>query len=46
MKGVRRKAEKKFGCKWCFHQDNCIPQAGLTDRALYYDKAEKEEPPF
>lgn len=35
-----------FNCRFCFNQDNCILQAGPTDRAVYYDKASEDGLPF
>lgn len=35
-----------FKCKFCFHQDNCLLQAGPTDRAKYYDRAHIDGLPY
>lgn len=35
-----------FGCKYCFHQDNCTVNAGPTARATFYDKAHEDGYPF
>lgn len=35
-----------FGCRFCFHQDNCKLNAGPTRRARYYDKSEQEGMPY
>lgn len=47
--GMKKKvypAKTGFGCGFCVMQDNCIPNAGLSKRARYYDKAETEGFPF
>lgn len=35
-----------FKCKFCFHQDNCLLNAGPTDRAKYYDKGHIDGLPY
>jgi CRISPR/Cas system-associated exonuclease Cas4 (RecB family) len=40
------KTQQSFNCKFCFHQENCLLIAGRTDRAVYYDRADKEGYPF
>lgn len=35
-------AKTGFGCGFCFHQENCIDNAGPTPRAVHYDKAEED----
>jgi len=46
MKAKAYKANKKFGCKFCFHQDNCLVQAGPTARSLHYDRSSIDGIPF
>lgn len=46
MTGKHYETNAQYGCRFCFHQDNCLLQAGRTDRALYYDKADKDGFPF
>lgn len=36
----------KFKCGFCFHQDNCLLNAGPTDRAKYYDRAHEDGLPY
>lgn len=36
----------KFKCGFCFHQDNCLLNAGPTDRAKYYDQAHIDGLPY
>jgi len=40
------RTEMGFNCKFCFNQDNCLPVAGPTERATYYDKAEEDGYPY
>lgn len=35
-----------FDCKFCFNQDNCLLNAGPTERAKYYDRAHEDGYPF
>jgi RecB family exonuclease len=47
--GMRDKIYKTnagYGCRFCFHQDNCLLQSGPTQRAKYYDKAHEDGYPF
>lgn len=46
MKAKHYEANAGFDCKWCFNQDNCLVNAGMTQRALYYDKSEEDGLPF
>lgn len=46
MKSAQIQAEKGYGCRFCFNQDNCIPNAGMTARSLYYDRSHLEQPPY
>lgn len=36
----------KFKCRFCFHQDNCLLNAGPTERAKYYDRAHEDGLPY
>lgn len=36
----------KYNCKRCFQQDNCLVNAGPTDRAKYYDNSAEDGHPF
>jgi hypothetical protein len=46
MKDKHYEANAGFGCAWCFNQDNCLVNAGMTKRAIYYDKSEEDGLPF
>lgn len=46
MQRKRYKADVKFGCKFCFHQENCLDKAGPTQRAKYYDRSAEDGIPF
>lgn len=46
MKQKKYEANAGFDCKFCFNQDNCLVNAGMTQRALYYDKSEEDGLPF
>lgn len=35
-----------FNCKFCYHQDNCLLQAGFTERSKFYDKADTDGLPY
>ena len=35
-----------YNCRFCFNQENCLLEAGPTDRAKYYDRAERDGYPF
>jgi RecB family exonuclease len=39
-------AKAGFDCGFCFNQDNCLVNAGMTKRAVYYDKSEEDGFPF
>jgi len=46
MKAKVYKTNAGFQCRMCFQQDNCLLNAGHTDRAEYYDRAGEEGFPF
>lgn len=35
-----------FNCRFCFMQENCLVNKGMTARAVYYDKSAEEGYPF
>ena len=35
-----------FNCRFCFQQDNCMVNKGITKRTTYYDKSTEEGYPF
>ena len=39
-------AKAGFGCKFCFQQDNCLVNAGITPRSSYYDRSAEDGLPF
>jgi RecB family exonuclease len=39
-------AKAGFDCGFCFNQDNCLVNAGMTKRATYYDRSEGDGVPF
>jgi putative RecB family exonuclease len=46
IEGKHYEAKAGFGCKFCFHQDNCLVNKGMTPRSLHYDKSEEDGYPF
>ena len=42
----RYQSNVRFGCKFCFHQDNCLAKAGPTEQAKFYDKSSEDGFPF
>ncbi len=46
MVGKHYEAQAGFDCKFCLQQDNCLVNAGLTKRALYYDRSRDDGFPF
>lgn len=35
-------AKEGFNCRFCFNQENCIANAGPTERATYYDRSAED----
>lgn len=35
-----------FNCRFCFHQENCLVNAGVTPRTTYYDRSAEDGLPF
>lgn len=46
MIGRKYQSNVRFGCKFCFHQDNCLAKAGPTEQAKFYDKSSEDGFPF
>lgn len=46
MKNKIYAAKPGFGCKFCFNQDSCLVNAGMTQQAIYYDHSEEDGSPF
>lgn len=46
IEGKHYETKAGFGCKFCFQADNCLVNAGMTKRAVYYDKSEEDGYPF
>lgn len=40
------KAQAGFNCRFCFQQENCLVNKGMTPRATYYDKSSEDGYPF
>jgi hypothetical protein len=36
----------KFKCEFCFHSENCLVNAGPTDRAKFFDRSSRDGIPF
>lgn len=39
-------ARAGFGCKFCYHQDNCLANKGETPRSRYYDRSAEDGYPY
>lgn len=39
-------ANAGFGCRFCFNQDNCMVNKGITPRTQYYDRSSEDGYPF
>lgn len=46
MQGKHYEAKAGFNCRFCFQQDNCLVNKGITPRSVYYDKSEEDGYPF
>jgi RecB family exonuclease len=46
MQAKQYQAYAGFDCGFCFNQDNCLVNAGMTKRAVYYDRSEEDGYPF
>jgi len=47
MESMQIQAKKKYMCKMCFNNVNCLEYSGpLSDRARYYDRSRHDQPPF
>jgi RecB family exonuclease len=46
IEGKHYEAKAGFNCRFCFQQDNCLVNKGVTPRSVYYDKSEEEGYPF
>lgn len=46
MQGKHYEAKAGSNCKFCFMQENCLVNKGITPRSTYYDKSEEEGYPF
>ena len=40
------KAQAGFNCRFCFNQENCMVNAGITPRTSYYDRSAEDGYPF
>lgn len=46
MQDKHYEAKASFNCKFCFNQENCLVNAGITPRTVYYDLSAKDGYPF
>lgn len=46
MQAKKYQTNAGFTCQWCFNQDNCLVNAGQTQRATYYDRSAEDGLPF
>lgn len=42
MTQKKYEAKPGFDCGFCFNQDNCLVNAGMTARAIYYDRSSED----
>ncbi len=46
IEGKHYEAKAGFNCKFCFQQDNCMVNSGITKRTTYYDRSAEDGYPF
>lgn len=46
IEGKHYEARAGFGCKFCFQQENCLVNKGITKRSTHYDKSTEDGYPF
>lgn len=46
MQAQEYAAKQGFDCKFCLQAPNCLANAGMTQRALYYDRSEEDGIPY
>lgn len=46
MQGKHYEAKAGFNCRFCFQQDNCLVNKGITPRTTYYDRSTEDGYPF
>jgi len=46
MQGKHYEAKAGFDCRFCFMQENCLVNKGMTERAMYYDRSADDGFPF
>lgn len=46
MQAKKYQAKAGFDCGFCFNQDNCLVNAGMTQRAIYFDRSEEDGYPY
>lgn len=46
MKEKLYQANAGFNCRFCFQQENCLVNKGITPRSEYYDKSSEDGYPF
>ncbi|HEY6020366.1 MAG TPA: PD-(D/E)XK nuclease family protein [Candidatus Paceibacterota bacterium] len=46
IEGKHYEAKAGFNCKFCFQAPNCLANAGMTERSVYYDRSKEDGYPF
>lgn len=46
IEGKHYEAKAGFNCKFCFQQENCLVNKGITKRSVYYDRSTEDGFPF
>jgi putative RecB family exonuclease len=46
MQAKHYEAKAGFDCRFCFMQENCLVNKGMTQRAVYYDRSEDDGFPY
>jgi hypothetical protein len=46
MEGKHYEAKAGFNCRFCFQQDNCMVNSGITKRTTYFDRSTEDGYPF
>lgn len=46
IEGKHYEAKAGFNCRFCFQAPNCLVNAGITERSVYYDRSADDGYPF
>ena len=46
IEGKHYEAKAGFNCKFCFQQENCLVNKGVTKRSVYYDRSTEDGYPY